>query len=144
MTRRPRKAKEPRWVPRAAVETIHAEQISEHGGMAGIRDEASLDAALGRPRDKWGYGKVRDPAVLAAAHAYGISTAHPFNDGNKRTAFLAMVVFLGLNGLEFVAPESEVVSAFTAVAAQAQDEVSLSAWISKRSRKARCRKPGSA
>ncbi|MFO0828706.1 MAG: type II toxin-antitoxin system death-on-curing family toxin [Phycisphaerales bacterium] len=126
------------------METIHAEQIAEHGGLAGIRDQGSLDAALGRPRDKWGYGKVRDPAALAAAYAYGISSAHPFNDGNKRTAFLAMVVFLGLNGIDFGAPESEVVSAFTALAEGSQDESSLAAWIAKRSKKSRRRKPGSA
>lgn len=127
--------KEPRWVPKLACLTIHADQIATHGGLPGVRDAAMLDAALGRARSKWGYATLTDLPTLSAAYAFGIARNHPFNDGNKRTAFLTMVAFLGLNGVEFDAPEHEVVTAFTALAAGASDEVSLAAWIAKHARK---------
>lgn len=104
--------------------------------MPGIRDSAALDAALSRARNKWSYGEAADIATLAAAYAFGIARDHPFNDGNKRAAFLTMVVFLGLNGKDFEAPEAEVVTMFVALAAGTLDETLLAAWIAKWIRKA--------
>ncbi len=77
---------EPRWVERLIVEAVHLDQLREHGGLPGLRDENTLEAALARPRHKWAYGST-DLATLAAAYGYGLVTSHPYRDGNKRTAF---------------------------------------------------------
>ena len=47
---------EPRWVPAVAVRALHHQQILEHGGLPGIRQEHLLEAALARPQQRWGYG----------------------------------------------------------------------------------------
>ena len=78
--------REPRWVPRLVVDSVHVDQLREHGGLPGVRDENALEAALARPRQKWNYEPESDLSVLAAAYAFGVAKAHPFNDGNKRTA----------------------------------------------------------
>ena len=85
------------WVPMDAVLAIHDEQISEHGGIRGVRDLAMVDSALARPRNLPAYGEP-DSAALAAAYAFGICNNHGFLDGNKRIAFTATDVFLRRNG----------------------------------------------
>jgi death-on-curing protein len=123
---------EPRWVPRIAVETFHLDQIREHGGLHGLRDQHALESALARPRHRWHYQPDSDLHDLAAAYAFGLATNHPFHDGNKRTAFLTAVVFLGLNGQRFEAPEDEVVKKIVALAAGQLDEAPLAAWFRDR------------
>ena len=125
---------EPRWVPRLVVEAVHLDQIREHGGLLGIRDENALESALARPRQRWRYEPDSDLAGLAASYVYGIRTSHPFRDGNKRISFLAAVVFLELNGLDFVAPGDEVVETIMALASGKLDEESLAGWIRSRIR----------
>lgn len=125
---------EPRWVRRIVIEAVHLDQIREHGGLLGIRDEGALESALARPRQKWHYGDSADTAELAAAYAFGISTNHPFRDGNKRIAFLAAMIFLGLNGFGFDAPEDEVVEKMVSLASGGLDEDGLADWIRSRSR----------
>ena len=100
---------EPRWIPRLVIEAVQLDQIREHGGLIGVRDENALEAALARARHRWTYEPDTDLADLAACYVFGICTGHPFQDGNKRISFLAGVIFLGLNGFAFVAPEDEVV-----------------------------------
>ncbi len=104
--------REPRWLPRLVVEAIHVDQMREHGGFIGLRDEM---------------------ASLAAVYAYGLSSNHPFRDGNKRVSFVAVVVFLGLNGMSFSAPDDEVVEKSLALAAGELEEADLAEWIRSRS-----------
>ncbi len=111
------------------IDAVHSDQIREHGGLAGIRDENVLESALARARNKWGYENQSDLAVLAAAYGYGIASSHPFRDGNKRIAFLAMVIFLGVNRMALEAPEAEVVSTMLAVADGRWSEKDLAAWV---------------
>lgn len=127
--------REPRWVPRLVVEATHLDQLREHGGLAGLRDENALEAALARPQQKWHYDAEVDLAALAAAYAFGLATTHPFNDGNKRIAFVTMVVFLGLNGKRLDADEPEVVQVVTALAAGSLKEPALAAWVRDRIRR---------
>ena len=108
---------------------MHLDQLRAHGGLAGLRDEDTLEAALARPRHKWAIEGESDVAQLAAAYAYALVTSHPYRDGNKRVAFLTMVVFLGLNGFAFEAPEPEVVTMMLAAAANRASESDLAAWI---------------
>ncbi|PYE35769.1 death-on-curing protein [Rhizobium sp. PP-F2F-G38] len=85
------------WLSREGIEAIHDEQLAEHGGLPGLKDENALEAALARPLHKHAYGED-DVFVLAAAYLYGITRNHPFSDGNKRTGFLAAFTFLLING----------------------------------------------
>lgn len=122
----------PRWVPRLLLDAVHLDQLREHGGLPGIRDENALEAALARPQQRHHYEPDSDLATLAAAYAFGLTRAHPFNDGNKRTAFLAAMIFLGLNGKDLNATEEEVVQVVTALAAGSLAEASLAEWLRPR------------
>lgn len=121
--------REPVWVERIVVDAVHLDQLREHGGLRGLRDENALESALARARNKWAYESIQDIASLAAAYAYGLATNHPYQDGNKRIAFLTMVIFLGLNGWDFDAPEDEVVTVMLSVAGNRCSEAELSNWI---------------
>lgn len=123
---------EPRWVERLVVEAVQLDLIREHGGMSGLRDEHGLEAALARPRQRRAYEPVADLAVLAAAYGHGLAANHPFNDGNKRIAFLVMAVFLELNGWRLVASETEVVTVMLDLAAGELDEQGLASWLRSR------------
>ena len=114
------------------VDAVHFDQLREHGGLAGVRDENALEAALARPRQKWHYDAHADLATLAAAYAFGLATAHAFNDGNKRIAFLTVVIFLELNGKDVAAEEAEVVQVMTALAAGTLSETHLATWLRER------------
>lgn len=122
----------PRWVPRLVLEAVHLDQLREHGGLPGIRDADALEAALARPQQKHHYEPDADLATLAAAYAFGLSKAHPFHDGNKRVAFLAAMIFLGLNGKDLDATEAEVVQVMTALAAGSLGESALATWMRER------------
>ena len=87
-----------------------------------------LESALGRPQNKWSYGETDMPA-LAAAYAFGIARNHPFVDGNKRAALLSIIVFLGLNGIDFLADQAEAVVIIQDLAAGIVNEDGLSRWI---------------
>jgi death-on-curing protein len=108
--------KEPVWLTREEVLAFHEEQLREHGGLTGIRDENALEGALARPPNQFHHEKCDLPA-LAGAYAHGMARSHPFNDGNKRTAFICAYVFLGLNGIELTLSEPKGVEAVLALAA---------------------------
>jgi death-on-curing protein len=120
---------EPVWLDRLIVEAVHFDQIRLHGGLPGIRDENALESALARPRNRSVYQAETDLIDLAAAYGYALTTSHPFNDGNKRIGFLAMYVFLGLNGREIVAEETEVVELMITLAGGERLETDVSAWL---------------
>ncbi len=119
------------WLDRAVLIAAHDEQLAEHGGAAGFRDEGLLDSALARPLNLAAYGK-RGVCELAASYCVGLAKNHPFVDGNKRTAFIAMELFLALNGHELNATDAECVLAMLAVAASEWDEATLAAWLRER------------
>jgi death-on-curing protein len=126
---------EPRWVSRLVVDAIQTDMLLTHGGMPGLRDENALESALARPRQRFAYEPNTDLPGLAAAYGYGLVRDHPYNDGNKRVGFVVMATFLGLNGYEFVATESDVVTTIVALASGSLDEEALADWIKKRIRK---------
>jgi death-on-curing protein len=119
---------EPDWLDLPIVLDVHSEQLALFGGADGLRDIGLLESALARPQNKFGYGES-ELAALAAAYAFGIARNHPFVDGNKRTAFASIIVFLGLNGIDFDVPSAEATAMMLALAAGEIDEAGLGRWI---------------
>jgi death-on-curing protein len=107
---------------------LHAEQLALFGGPDGIRDQGMLESALGRPINKFTYGET-GLAALAAAYAFGIARNHPFVDGNKRAAFGAMIVFLGLNDIDFLVPPESATAMMLSLAAGEVNEEGLTRWV---------------
>ena len=120
---------EPYWLTTEIVVAIHDEQLAVHGGAAGLRDAGLLASALERPRNKWSYEGAGLPE-LAAAYAFAMARNHPFVDGNKRTALLALYTFLGVNGIDFRVAQTEAAAMFLALAAGELGEAGLTRWIS--------------
>jgi death on curing protein len=116
------------WLSRELILAIHDEQLAEHGGSTGLRDAGLLDSALARPLNRAGYGDP-DIAELAAVYALAIAQSHPFLDGNKRTAFVALELFLRLNGCLFTAGDAETVVIMLAMAAGELPDDEFIAWV---------------
>jgi death-on-curing protein len=117
-----------RFVDRRALLLLHGESLAEHGGAAGLRDEGLLDSALARPLNLLAYGSP-DLAALAACYGAGLAQNHPFVDGNKRAAFLAVGLFLALNGHRLVATQAEATVVMLDLAAGDLSEDDFAAWI---------------
>jgi death on curing protein len=122
-------APEPLWLQRAWVDALHFQQLKRFGGLYGIRDDGAIESALARARNQWEYAEDRDIAALGAAYGFGLTRSHGYSDGNKRVGFVAMAVFLELNGWELDAPEAEVVRMMLAVAANEASELDLTGWV---------------
>jgi death on curing protein len=129
--------KAPRWIDRRALILLQAESLAQHGGLPGFRDENALDAALARPQHVQAYEPQVDLARLAAAYGYGIVCDHPFNDGNKRAGFLAIGLFLALNGSELSVDQIEAVETILNVAEGNFSELQLAVWIRKHMKRER-------
>jgi death on curing protein len=121
--------KPPRWIDRLALLLLHEETLAEHGGLTGLRDEAALDAALARPRHVHTYEPEADLARLTAAYCFGLVRDHPFNDGNKRAGFLALGLFLSLNGYALQVDQAEAAETILRLAAGQLSEKNLEKWI---------------
>lgn len=126
MAKRP---SEPQWLSRIVVDAIHHDQLREHGGLRGIRDENVLESALARPQQKWHYAEKADLATLAAAYGFGLVKNHPYRDGNKRIGFLALATFLGMNGYAFDAADADVIDEILGLADGRVSEEELADWI---------------
>ena len=122
--------KEPVWVLRKVVLSLHDVLLAEFGGPPGIRDETLLDSALARPQQMFHYENP-DLYTLATAYIYGILKNHPFIDGNKRTAFMTGLVFLARNGKLLNAPEAETTQAILDLTANTMTEAEFAHWLKK-------------
>lgn len=119
---------EPVWIDRQALLLLHGMSIAEFGGAPGLRDEGLFDSALARPKNLAAYGEP-DLAALAAAYGYGLARNHPFVDGNKRVAFLAIGLFLDANGLDLAVEQINAIDTILALAAGDVSEAALTDWI---------------
>lgn len=126
---------DPAWVPRRAVIAIHAELMTEHGGLAGRPRTGDLDAALGRPMNLFAYSDP-PPSLprLAAAYGFALARGHCFPDGNKRISLAIIDVVLRMNGLALAAAETEAVDVILRLAAGELTEEDLARWIEANSR----------
>jgi death on curing protein len=120
----------PRWITKQALLLLHGMSLAEHGGSSGLRDEGLLDSALARPLNRFDYAKP-DVPELAAAYGFGIAQNHPFIDGKKRAAFLAIGLFLFKNGWSLEVSQVEATRAILQLAAGEASEEDLAAWIRK-------------
>lgn len=121
--------KEPTWLSRQFCDAAHHDQLQQHGGLHGIRDENALESALARPRNRWSYDPKTSLLELAASYCYGLATSHGYSDGNKRIAFVAMYTFLGMNDLEITASQVEVVRMMLGVAGGQLSEEDIVKWL---------------
>ena len=121
---------EPIWLSRHSLELLHSESIAEHGGADGLRDEGLFESALARPRNLAVYG-TPDAAALAAAYGFGLAKNHPFVDGNKRIALVAVETFLMLNGFALTADDAQTVLVMLSVASGSFSEDELADWLRK-------------
>ena len=116
------------WIDREVLLALHDESLSEHGGSAGIRDEGLLDSALAKPLNVVAYGEP-DVAELAASYGYGLVKNHAFVDGNKRVAFLAVGLFLYMNGYRLTASQPDATQVMLALAASEISEAQFAQWV---------------
>jgi death on curing protein len=116
------------WIDSDVLLAAHDEQLEEHGGASGLRDLGMFESALARPRNLAVYGEP-DIAALAAAYAFGITKNHPFADGNKRTGFVALELFLVLNGFQLAADDTQCVLVMLSVASGSFSEAELADWV---------------
>lgn len=123
------------WVDPDILLAAHDEQLAEHGGASGIRDKGLFESALARPENLALYEKP-DAAALAACYAFGLAKNHPFVDGNKRIALIALEYFLALNGYMLVADDAQCVLAILSLASGTLAEKELAQWIRKHMKKA--------
>jgi death on curing protein len=121
------------WLSRQTILAIHDEQLAEHGGAVGVRDEGLLESALARPLNRASCGDP-DMAELAALYAIAIARNHPFVDGNKRTAYVTLESFLELNGCEFPVSDRDAVIATLALASSAMSDDEFTAWVRNNTR----------
>ena len=116
------------WLDAQALLAVHEEQLAEHGGAAGTRDAGLFESALARPLHPAAYADP-DAADLAAAYGFGLARNHAVVDGNKRTAFVAVELFLALNGFELVANDADCVLTMLALASREIDDAAFAAWL---------------
>jgi death-on-curing protein len=119
---------EPEWVSKAVVLALHEEQLAEHGGSPGLRDEGLLESALGKPQHLLSYAQP-DLADLAAAYAVGLAKNHAFVDGNKRVSNVVTLTFLLLNGADLKTDDTEQVRVWLAIADGTMSEERVANWI---------------
>ena len=120
-----------RWVGATVAHAIHDRQLSDHGGLAGVRDAGAVESALARPRNLAAYGKS-DVADLAAAYAYSLARNHGFADGNRRLAWVVAQLFLADNGMTLRFDRADAVRIVEGVAAGSVAEAGLAAWFRHR------------
>jgi death-on-curing protein len=123
---------EPFWLDRAMLLDLYEDVVAASGGAFGVRDEGLMDSALARPLNRMAYEGVSDLLDLAATYAVGISSNHPFIDGNKRVAFMAMGQFLNDNGLDLIASEDDATATMLRVARGELTIEELADWLRTR------------
>jgi death-on-curing protein len=120
-----------KWVDPKVVQAVHEYQLAEHGGLDGVRDAGLVESALARPQNLAEYGDP-DAAALAAAYTYGLVKNHGFADGNKRTAWVVVRLFLADNGYTLRFEGVDAVRMMESLAAGTMDEQATAAWFRMR------------
>lgn len=122
-------SKAPAWIDRRALLLLHQESLAQFGGAPGLRDEGLLDSALARPINQYTYEGCLDLAILAAAYGVGLVRNHAFVDGNKRVGFLAVGIFLAINGQRLTAKPIDAIEAVMSLSAGRMEEARFTEWV---------------
>jgi death-on-curing protein len=123
------------WIETQSVIGANAKLVRGFGGRTGgLRDEALLESALARPANLAAY-EHPDIYDLATAYVFGLIQNHPFIDGNKRTAFIAMLIFLTNNGLSYNANDVETYAAIMGLARKEISEKDFAVWLKSQTKK---------
>ena len=121
---------DPEFLTLDEVLGIHADQIGRYGGASGLRDLGLLQSALSMPQttfdDEFLHGTLFE---MAAASLFHLARNHPFADGNKRTALMCSLVFLGLNGYRFDAEPDALYQLVDGVASGEVDKADVSVFL---------------
>ena len=125
---------EPQWLRLGELLQLHDELVALTGGVPGLRDQGLLESALARPENRFAYEGVDDICELAATYAVAVAKNHPFADGNKRAAFMAMTLFLEINGRTLTANEDDATGVMLEVAGSTLGVEELSEWVKSNSR----------
>jgi death on curing protein len=120
-----------RFLTKRGILALHHQQIAEHGGTSGLRDEGLLESTLAKAQNLLFYVPQSTLWDLAAAYSYGFIQNHVFIDGNKRVGLAAAAAFLYLNRYEMICTEAEEVSVVLAVATGKMTQLELAAWFEK-------------
>lgn len=120
--------KEPAWVGVRDVLVIHRLLLAQHGGASGVCVPALFYATISQPKADYEAGESC-LAALAASYAASILHDRPFKDGNRRTALVACLLFLNLNGFDLIVPETDAVQAISALAKKKIDERGFRAYL---------------
>jgi len=131
------KRRDPAWISKKALLLLHEESLAEFGGSRGLRNDGLLDSALARPKNLHAYKPDTPIAALAAACGFGITKNDAFVDGNKRAGFLAIGLFLAINGYQLLADQVDAIQTMLALAAGKLKEPALAEWIQKHTAKAK-------
>jgi death on curing protein len=124
--------REPVWIDEALLIRWHDLVLSETGGASGVRNQGLLNSALARPVNRHAYENLSDLIELAATYAVAIASNHPFVDGNKRAAFMALGMFLEDNGLWLAAEPADATTVMFGVAAGEIGIPELTEWLRPR------------
>jgi death on curing protein len=119
------------WLSKDLIFAIHGEQLAEHGGPDGVSNMKMLDSCIERPRLMFTDEACSDPAVLAAAYAFGIIQNRPFVDGKKRMALLSAEMFLEMNGYQLTATDKDCVLTILELVDGTLPENELIEWFQK-------------
>lgn len=117
------------WLRPRDILGAHSLVIEFSGGSDGVRDIGLPESALARPQNIHAYEPDASITRLAAAYGFGIASNHPFVDGNKRAAFIAIELFLDLHDIRVHASEEEKYVTMISLAAGELDEAGLLDWL---------------
>jgi death-on-curing protein len=123
--------REPRWLSRLVVDTIHSELLQDHGGAPGIREgrDAPIESAIARPRNRFVHEKGCDLPALAASYLFGLVRNHAYLAGNNRVGLAMAATFLLVNGWRLTADEADAYEKVMATARGDLDEEALATWL---------------
>lgn len=123
---------EPLWLDKALLLALYDDVVVASGGAAGLRDEGLLESALARPVNRRLYENIDDLLALSATYCVGIASNHPFVDGNKRMAFIALGQFLEDNGIVLTATDDDAIAVMLGVATGTVSIDDLTDWLESR------------
>lgn len=125
-----------KFLEKSVLLTFHEDHLRRYGGLSGIRDHGLLDSALAQPVATFDGEYIhKDIFQMAAAYGYHLCRNHPFVDGNKRTALVAMYLFLFVNGYQLIADKKSLYAIVMGVADGSIDKQQLADFLASNTRK---------